>query len=81
MTALRIAYVIGTTAGGTGRHVAMLAEGCAGRDLTVSAFGPDATRRLFPAVAFTAVDIGERPRRAPGLSGTRQSRCWRAAAR
>ena len=62
MTALRIAYVIGTTAGGTGRHVAMLAEGCAGRGLTVSAFGPDATRRLFPAVAFTAVDIAERPR-------------------
>jgi glycosyltransferase involved in cell wall biosynthesis len=62
VTALRIAYVMGTTAGGTGRHVAMLAEGCAGRGLTVSAFGPDATRRLFPAVAFTAVDIGERPR-------------------
>ena len=62
MTALRIAYVIGTTAGGTGRHVAMLAEGCAGRGLTVSVFGPDSTRRLFPAVAFTAVDIAERPR-------------------
>jgi glycosyltransferase involved in cell wall biosynthesis len=62
VTGLRIAYVIGTTAGGTGRHVAMLAEGCAGRGLTVSAFGPDATRRLFPAVAFTPVDIGERPR-------------------
>jgi glycosyltransferase involved in cell wall biosynthesis len=62
VTAFRIAYVIGTTAGGTGRHVAMLAEGCAGRGLTVSAFGPDSTRRLFPAVAFTAVDIAERPR-------------------
>jgi glycosyltransferase involved in cell wall biosynthesis len=62
VTALRIAYVIGTTAGGTGRHVAMLAEGSARRGLTVSAFGPDATRRLFPAVGFTAVDIAERPR-------------------
>ena len=62
MTALRVAYVIGTTAGGTGRHVAMLAEGCAGRGLTVSAFGPETTRRLFPAAAFTAVDIAERPR-------------------
>jgi len=62
VTALRIAYVIGTTAGGTGRHVAMLAEGCAGRGLTVSVFGPDSTRRLFPAVTFTAVDIAERPR-------------------
>jgi glycosyltransferase involved in cell wall biosynthesis len=62
VTVLRIAYVIGTTAGGTGRHVAMLAEGCTGRGLTVSAFGPDSTRRLFPAVRFTAVDIGQRPR-------------------
>jgi glycosyltransferase involved in cell wall biosynthesis len=62
VTVLRIAYVIATTAGGTGRHVAMLAEGCAGRGLMVSAFGPDATRRLFPAIPFTAVDIAERPR-------------------
>jgi glycosyltransferase involved in cell wall biosynthesis len=62
MTALRIAYVIGTTAGGTGRHVAMLAEGCAGRGLTVGVFGPGATRRFFPAVAFTEVGIAERPR-------------------
>jgi glycosyltransferase involved in cell wall biosynthesis len=62
VTALRIAYVIGTTAGGTGRHVAMLAEGCAGRGLTASVFGPGATRHLFPAVAFTAVDIADRPR-------------------
>jgi glycosyltransferase involved in cell wall biosynthesis len=62
VTAPRIAYVVGTTAGGTGRHVAMLAKGCAGRGLTVSVFGPDATRGLFPAVAFAAVDIAERPR-------------------
>ena len=27
VTASRIGYVLGTTAGGTGRHVAMLAEG------------------------------------------------------
>ena len=40
MTAQRIAYVIGTTTGGTGRHVAMLAEGCAARGLAVTVFGP-----------------------------------------
>lgn len=60
MTATRIAYVIGTTAGGTGRHVAMLAEGCAARGLAVSVFGPAATRSLFPAVAFEPVEIGGR---------------------
>jgi glycosyltransferase involved in cell wall biosynthesis len=62
VTALRVAYVVGTTAGGTGRHVAMLAGGCAAQGLAVSVFGPDATRRLFPAVGFTAVDIADRPR-------------------
>lgn len=62
MTALRIAYVIGTTAGGTGRHAAMLARGCAARGLTVTAFGPAATRNLFPAAAFCPVEIADRPR-------------------
>ena len=47
---LRIAYVLGTTAGGTGPHVAMLAQGCAARGMAVRVFGPAATgRRYFPA--------------------------------
>jgi glycosyltransferase involved in cell wall biosynthesis len=62
VTLPRVAYVIGTTTGGTGRHAAMLAEGCTARRLTVSVFGPAATRSLFPAVAFTPVDIADRPR-------------------
>jgi glycosyltransferase involved in cell wall biosynthesis len=62
VTLSRVAYVIGTTAGGTGRHAAMLAEGCMARRVAVSVFGPAATRRLFPAVTFTPVDIADRPR-------------------
>jgi glycosyltransferase involved in cell wall biosynthesis len=62
VTPSRIAYVIGTTAGGTGRHVAMLAQGAAARRMTVSVFGPASTRSLFPAIAFTPVNIAERPR-------------------
>ena len=62
MTAARVAYVIAATTGGTGRHVAMLAEGCAARGLAVSVFGPEATRSLFPAAAFVPVDIAGRPR-------------------
>jgi glycosyltransferase involved in cell wall biosynthesis len=62
MTAQRIAYVVGTTTGGTGRHVAMLAKGCAARGMTVAVFGPESTRSLFASVPFTAVDIGSRPR-------------------
>jgi glycosyltransferase involved in cell wall biosynthesis len=58
----RIAYLVATTTGGTGRHVAMLAEGCAGRGMAVSVLGPPATRGMFPAAVFTPVDIGDRPR-------------------
>jgi glycosyltransferase involved in cell wall biosynthesis len=62
VTPPRIAYVVGTTTGGTGRHVAMLAEGCAGRGMAVSVFGPPATREAFPAAFFEPVDIAGRPR-------------------
>lgn len=49
MTILRVAYVLGTTAGGTGRHVAMLADGCLSAGIAVSVFGPESARGLFPA--------------------------------
>jgi glycosyltransferase involved in cell wall biosynthesis len=70
VTTARIAYVIGTTAGGTGRHVAMLAAGCAARGLAVSVFGPAQTRSLFPAVAFEPVEIGHRIRGARDWDAT-----------
>jgi glycosyltransferase involved in cell wall biosynthesis len=68
VTARRIAYVIGTTAGGTGRHVAMLAAGCAARHLGVAVFGPPSARSLFAAGSFTPLDIGDRPRPARDLA-------------
>src|SRR5262249_9341049 len=68
VTPSRVAYVIGTTAGGTGRHVAMLARGCAGRGAAVRVFGPAATRSLFPADQFMLLDIAERPRPARDLA-------------
>jgi glycosyltransferase involved in cell wall biosynthesis len=64
MSPVRVAYVIatvGTTAGGTGRHVAMLAEGGAARGLAVSVLGPAAARGLFPGADFAPVEIAERP--------------------
>jgi glycosyltransferase involved in cell wall biosynthesis len=51
VTAPRIAYVLGTTAGGTGRHAAMLAAGCLRAGLGVSVFGPEQARQLFSAGA------------------------------
>jgi glycosyltransferase involved in cell wall biosynthesis len=75
---MKVAFVLGTSAGGTGRHVKMLAAGCAARGLTVEVFGPPQTDRAFgftsvgapppsPAspsaqVGFAAVDIADRPR-------------------
>ncbi len=75
---MKVAFVLGTSAGGTGRHVKMLAAGCAARGVPVEVFGPAQTDRAFgftsgdvlphaPAppgapVRFTAVDIADRPR-------------------
>jgi glycosyltransferase involved in cell wall biosynthesis len=79
VTAPRIGYVVGTTAGGTGRHVAMLARGCADRGMIVSVFGPPAAREAFPEAAFTPVDIGDRPR--PGRDAAAVLRLRRLIAR
>ena len=72
---LRIAYVLGTTAGGTGPHVAMLARGCAARGMAVRVFGPAETgRRYFPGrgpgglPGFVAVEMADRPRPAHDLA-------------
>ena len=63
----RVVLVLGTTAGGTGTHVRMLADGLAGRGVAVTAAGPaSACARLafsaVPGVSFAAVEIGDRPR-------------------
>jgi glycosyltransferase involved in cell wall biosynthesis len=66
VTGPRIAVVIATTAGGTGRHAAMLAAGCAARGMTVSVLGPAAARHFFeqamPAVRYLPVEIAATPR-------------------
>jgi glycosyltransferase involved in cell wall biosynthesis len=63
---MKVAFVLGTSAGGTGRHVKTLAAGCAARGIPVEVLGPAQTDRAFgftsPGVAFAAVDIAERPR-------------------
>lgn len=58
--ALRVAYVVGMSAGGMGAHVAMLAAGCAAAGTEVTVYGPAATgERFFP---------GAGPRQ-PGTAG------------
>jgi len=67
---LRVAYVLGTVAGGTGAHVAMLAQGCAARGMAVRVFGPAETgRRYFAGQQDPAAgDTGDGPARPPGFA-------------
>ena len=74
---MKVAFVLGTSTGGTGRHVLMLAAGCAARGIAVEVFGPSQTDRDFgfSAVAgagFTAVDIADRPRLLRDLGAIRR---------
>jgi glycosyltransferase involved in cell wall biosynthesis len=62
-----VTLVLGTTAGGTGAHVRMLAAGLAGEGTAVAVAAPAAAGVRFgfqavPAVTFVPVEIGERPR-------------------
>jgi len=63
----RVALVVGTTTGGTGAHVRMLAAGLAGRGVGVSVLGPPPADALFgfgaiAGVAFSPVEFADRPR-------------------
>ncbi|MEV0970451.1 glycosyltransferase family 4 protein [Microtetraspora glauca] len=64
--ARRVALVLGTSAGGVGRHVRMLAERLAGDGRQVVVAGPPATEEAFDftgaGARFAAVPIAERPR-------------------
>jgi glycosyltransferase involved in cell wall biosynthesis len=62
-----VAFVTGTTAGGIGAHVRMLAAGCAARGIAVGVLGPQAAEAAFgfgrlPGVTFCPVEFGDRPR-------------------
>lgn len=66
MDGLRVAIVLGTSAGGVGRHVRSVAAGLAGRGARVMVCGPAATEELFGFAAagarFAEVDLADRPR-------------------
>jgi glycosyltransferase involved in cell wall biosynthesis len=71
---MKVALVLATSTGGTGRHVKMLADGFAAQGVTVEIFGPRQADRDFALgggpgpgaagrpVRFTAVEIADRPR-------------------
>jgi glycosyltransferase involved in cell wall biosynthesis len=80
----RVAFVVGTTAGGTGAHVRMLAAGLARRGMAVSVFGPASAAAVLrvaelPGVGFTPVEFGDRPRPGDAAAVLRLRRALRAA--
>ncbi len=68
---LRIALVLGTSAGGVGRHVHSLAAGLSGLGAHVAVLGPAATEELFgfagAGARFEPVPISDRPNPAGDL--------------
>ena len=85
---MKVAFVLGTSTGGTARHVRMLAVGCAARGVAAGVFGPVQTDRDFGfsrlaggQVSFTPVEIADRPRVAHDLRAIRRLRrlfaAWR----
>ena len=63
----RVTFVLGTSAGGTGAHVRMLAAGLARRGAGVRVAGPARTAGelgldTIPGAGFTAVEFRDRPR-------------------
>jgi len=85
---VKVAFVLGTSTGGTARHVRMLAAGCAARGMAAGVFGPEQTDRDFAfgaiaggQVSFTPVDIADRPRVRHDLRAIRRLRrliqAWR----
>jgi glycosyltransferase involved in cell wall biosynthesis len=64
---VRVVFILGTTSGGTGTHVRMLAAALAGRGIPVSVFGPSRTGgdlgfAAVGGVEFAPVEFGDRPR-------------------
>nr|WP_253878882.1 glycosyltransferase [Actinomadura rupiterrae] len=66
MAGTRVALVLGTSAGGVGRHVRSVAAGLVERGARVAVFGPAATEELFGftgvGARFAEVDLADRPR-------------------
>ena len=54
---MKVAFVLGTSTGGTARHVRMLAAGCAARGVSAEVFGPARTDEDFGFGAIAGVDV------------------------
>jgi len=80
---MKVAFVLGTSTGGTARHVLMLAAGCTAHGVTAEVLGPAQTERDFGFTAagagFSAVGIASRLRAGPDLRAAARLRRLLAA--
>jgi glycosyltransferase involved in cell wall biosynthesis len=83
---VKVAFVLGTSTGGTARHVRTLAAGCVARGVAAGVFGPAQTDRDFGfsrlaggQVSFTPVEIADRPRAAHDVRAIQRLRRLLAA--
>ncbi|MET8158959.1 glycosyltransferase family 4 protein [Sphaerisporangium sp. NPDC005289] len=82
-TARRVALVLGTSTGGVGRHVRMLAGGLAREGRQVVVIGPASTDEAFGfsvVAGFAGVPISDRPRPAADLRAVARLRTLLAGA-
>ncbi|HTT50763.1 MAG TPA: glycosyltransferase family 4 protein [Streptosporangiaceae bacterium] len=77
LSGLAVGFLAGSTAGGTGRHVLMLARGCAARGATVTVYGPPSLGEPG-GLRFRTLDIGDRPRPAHDARAVTRLRRWLA---
>jgi glycosyltransferase involved in cell wall biosynthesis len=64
---VKVSFVLGTSTGGTARHVKMLADGCAARGLLVEVLGPAQTDRDFGFSSPLTVPTDARERAGTGV--------------
>ena len=75
LSGLAVGYLVGSTAGGTGRHASMLARGCAARGATVTFYGP-ASLAVPGLSRFRELVIGDRPQPARDAGTVARLRGW-----
>ena len=80
---MKVAFVLGTSTGGTARHVLMLVAGCAAHGVTTEVLGPAQTEKDFAFAAagagFSPVDIAARLRAGPDVRAAARLRRLLAA--
>ncbi len=78
LAGVRVLLVLGTAAGGVGRHVQSLAPGLVERGATVQVACPRSTQEVFGYAGHVPLDVGERPHPVRDVAAVLRLRLQRA---